>query len=90
MAIYATSSRYDAILMHRQKQAAAAEQRDNRAQSRQQAVQTAKAKSDTLRNTVSNVVAQTSVSQSQLMAQIIRSRMATEATEKAAPAKWYR
>lgn len=90
MAIYATTSRYDAVLLHRQKQAAAAELREARSEARRQAAEATVSKSDSLRNTMGNVVAQANVNQSQLMAQMIRSRMTAEATEKAEPAKWYR
>jgi hypothetical protein len=90
MAISATSSRYDAILLHRQKQAAAAELREARSIARQQMAQDTLAKSEQLRFSVTNAVAQSAADQSQLMAQIIRSRVQAQAAEKAAPAKWYR
>lgn len=90
MGIYATNSRYDAVLLHRQKQAAAAELREARSEARRQAAEVTVSKSDSLRNTMGNVVAQANVNQSQLMAQMIRSRMLDQATAKAEPAKWYR
>jgi hypothetical protein len=89
MAISATS-RYDAILLNRQRQAAAAELREARSAARQQMAQDTLAKSDQLRYSVSNAVAQSAADQSQLMAQIIRARVQAQAAERAAPPKWYR
>lgn len=48
------------------------------------------AKSSQLRNSVSNLVAQSATDQSQLIARLIRTRMNIEAAQKAAPSKWYR
>lgn len=90
MAISATGSRYDAILLNRQKHAYAAELREARSAARQQMAQDTLAKSERLRYSVSNAVAQSAADQSQLIAQIIRARVQAQAAEKAAPAKWYR
>ncbi|WIJ27017.1 hypothetical protein [Devosia sp. RR2S18] len=90
MAIHATRSRYDAILMNREKQRYAAELREARSEARRQAAQQTLARSDTVRFAVSDVTSQINFGQSQLTAQLIRSRMSVEAAQKAAPTKWYR
>ena len=90
MAIYATNSRYDTILMHRQKQRDAAELREARSEARREAAQKTLYSSDNLRNTLANSLAQVSANQSNLTAQLIRTRVAVEAKAKAEPAKWYR
>ena len=90
MAISATGSRYDAILLNRQRQAAAAELREARSEARQRMAQDTLAKSEQLRYSVTNVAAQITADQSQLMARIIRARVQTQAAERAEPAKWYR
>lgn len=90
MAIYATNSRYDTILLNRQKQRDAADLREARSTARQAAAENTLSKSDNLRNTMANNIAQGGVDQSQLTAQLIRTRMAAEAKAKAEPSKWYR
>lgn len=90
MAISSTSTRYDAILLGRQRQREAAALRDARSESRQAANQQMLAKSNSLRNTIANVTANGSVSQSQLTSQLIRTRMAADAADKATANKWYR
>ena len=90
MAISATTSRYDTILLHRQKQSDAAQMREARSEARRKISEQTMSKSALVRNSMSNFIAQNGVNQSQLTAQLIRSRMVVEAAEKAAPSKWYR
>ena len=89
MAVYATNSRYDDILIHREKQRQAAELREARSEARRIAAEQAQARSDTLRSSMESATSSIASGQSQLMAQIIRSRMADDAKAKAEPAKWY-
>lgn len=90
MGIYATGSRYDAILLHRQNQRDAADLRDARSAARKAAAENTLSKSDNLRNAVSNIIAQGGVDQSNLTSQLIRTRMVEEAKAKSETTKWYR
>tara|TARA_R110002124_G_scaffold44422_13_gene135579 strand:- start:16868 stop:17140 length:273 start_codon:yes stop_codon:yes gene_type:complete len=90
MGIYATASRYDAILQHRQNQRDAAELREARSAARKAAAENTLAKSDGLRNVLATSIANSGADQSQLTSQLIRTRMLAEAKAKAEPAKWYR
>jgi len=90
MAIYSTNSRYDDILLHRQRQRDAAELREARSEARRAAAEKTMSQSNLVRSSMSDVIVQAGTNQSQLTAQLIRSRMAAEATAKAEPAKWYR
>ena len=90
MGISATNSRYDNLLLHRQNQRDAADLREARSAARKAAAESTMAKSDTLRNSVTNIVSQSGADQSNLTSQLIRTRMAVEAKAKAEPTKWYR
>ena len=90
MAISAIGTRYDAILFNRQKQRDAADLREARSEARQQMAQATLAKSDTLRNTMAVASSDANFGQSQLIAQLIRSRMNVDAASKSASTKWYR
>ncbi|MCS6761893.1 MAG: hypothetical protein MO846_07905 [Candidatus Devosia symbiotica] len=65
MAIYATNSRYDSILLHWQRQRDAADLREARSEARRVAAQNMLFKSDGLRNTLADSIAQSRVDQSQ-------------------------
>lgn len=90
MAISAVGTRYDAILLNRQKQRDAADLREARSEARQQMAQATLAKADTLRNTMAVASSDANYGQSQLIAQLIRSRMNIDAASRSAPTKWYR
>lgn len=83
MGIYATNSRYDAILLHRQKQRDAAEAREAKSQARREAADKALARSDSLRGALSTSVANKANGIMQLTSQIVSSRVAAENKEKA-------
>jgi hypothetical protein len=89
MGIYATNSRYDTILLHRQSQRDAADLREARSAARQTAAQNTMAKSDTLRNTLATSISNSGADQSNLLANVIRTRMADEAKAKTESNKWY-
>ena len=66
MGISATNSRYDNLLLHRQNQRDAADLREARSAARKAAAEKTLAQSDTLRNSVTNIVAQSGADQSNL------------------------
>ncbi|MCS6758360.1 MAG: hypothetical protein MO852_04245 [Candidatus Devosia euplotis] len=75
--------------MNRQKQRDAADLREARSAARRATAENTLSKSDGLRNTLANAIAQSGADQSQLTSQLIRTRMAAEAKAKAEPSKWY-
>jgi len=89
MAIIQKVSGYDAILMQRAKRADAADLAEARSEARRAAAQNTLAKSDTLRNTIGTVIANSGPDQSNLLARVIQTRMAAEAKAKTESTKWY-
>ena len=89
MAIIQKVSGYDVILAQRAKRADAAALAENRSAARKAAAENTLAKSDSLRNTLASSIAQNGANQSQLMSQVIRTRMVEEAKAKSEPSKWY-
>lgn len=82
-------SSYDRIVAQRAMNRNFADLHEQRSASRQEAAQRVISQGDNIRNAVVNVTADTNSGQSQLMANIIRTRMAAEAKAKAEPTKWY-
>jgi hypothetical protein len=90
MAIIGKVSAYDSIMLQRAKRADAAVLAEARSEARREAARATLAKSDGLRNTLANSIAQGGVDQSQLTSQLIRTRMLAEAKAKSEANKWYR